>query len=97
MSAYCYIIQSQKLGNFYIGACHNDLDERIANHNNTYYGKSSFTSKTNDWKLFLAFTVTSFSHAIRLERKIKAMKSSKFINNLKAFPELRMKIINETS
>ncbi|WP_310994246.1 GIY-YIG nuclease family protein [Aequorivita marina] len=94
--AHTYILYSQKLDVFYIGACHNDLKVRIEKHNNGTYGSKSFTSITNDWELFLAFEVSSYAHAIRLERKIKLMKSRKYILNLSKYPELREKIVNET-
>ena len=96
MDAYCYILFSQKLNRFYVGACRDNLTERIEKHNNHFYGKQSFTAVANDWSLFLAIQVNNYSHAIRLERKIKAMKSSKYIHNLKKYPGLLEKIINQT-
>jgi putative endonuclease len=47
--------------------------------------------------LFLRIDVSDFSHALRLERKIKSMKSSIYIQNLKKYPELVQKIIAETA
>jgi putative endonuclease len=41
------------LGKFYIGACHDNLKERIEKHNNHYYGKKSFTAVAQDWGLYL--------------------------------------------
>jgi putative endonuclease len=38
-----------------------------------------------------------YAHAIRMERKIKSMKSKAFIQNLKKYPELRQKTIDTTS
>ncbi|WP_084426805.1 GIY-YIG nuclease family protein [Aequorivita capsosiphonis] len=96
MMAHTYILYSQKLDSFYIGACHEDLSIRIINHNNGRYGRHRFTSRASDWVLFLQFEVGSYAHAIRLERKIKSMKSRKYIMNLSKYPELREKIINET-
>ena len=55
----------------------------------------AFTSKASDWILFLQFELKDYAHAIRLERKIKSMKSRKYILNLSKYPELREKIINE--
>ena len=94
--AYTYILYSKKIDTFYIGACHNDLNTRIENHNNGTYGSRTFTSKASDWALFLQFELDSYAHAVRLERKIKSMKSRKYILNLSKYPELREKIINET-
>ena len=92
----CYIIFSEKIGKFYIGACQDSLDKRIEKHNNSAYGNHRFTSQTDDWKLFLKINTIDYSHAIRLERKIKSMKSSKYIQNLKKYPELVEKIFIET-
>ena len=52
---------------------------------------------TNDWALFLKIEVVDYPHAIRLEKHIKSMKSSKYISNLKKHPELIQKIVNKTS
>ena len=93
----CYIIHSEKLNRFYIGACQSNLEERIIKHNNHSYGSHRFTAKAEDWKLFIKIEVQEYSHAVRLERKIKSMKSSKYIRNLKKYPELITKIKAETS
>ncbi|MGF7137805.1 putative endonuclease [Roseimarinus sediminis] len=66
-------------------------------HNLHSYGKHRFTATADDWEIFLIIDVSNYSHAVRLERKIKAMKSKTFILNLKKYPELLQKIINETS
>ena len=87
--AYTYILHSKGLDRFYIGACHEDLDRRIKNHNNGKYGQKTYTSKAGDWLLFLKFDCNDYSHAVRLERKVKAMKSKKNILDLKEYPELR--------
>ena len=94
---FAYILHSDNIDKFYIGACHDNLKQRILNHNNASYGKSRFTANTADWKLFLSFEVQNYSHAICLERKIKAMKSRKYIFNLKRYPEMQERIIQETS
>ena len=93
----CYILFSQTLNKFYIGACQDSLTERIVNHNNHDYGNHRFTAAANDWELFLKIEVSNFAQAIRLERKIKSMKSSTFIQNLANYPELVQKITSETT
>ncbi len=92
----CYILFSESLGKFYTGACQDSLTERIEKHNNHSYGNHRFTAAANDWKLFLRIDANDYSHAIRLERKIKSMKSSKYIQNLKQFSDLVAKIQAET-
>ncbi|WP_437371679.1 GIY-YIG nuclease family protein [Maribacter litoralis] len=94
--SHTYILHSKALNKFYIGACHEDLQKRIENHNLGTYGTKSYTSITNDWVLFLKFDCDNYAHAIRLERKIKSMKSSVYIQNLTKYAELQDKIFNET-
>ena len=96
MKAYCYIIFSSQLNRFYIGACHNDLKTRIKNHNTGGYGKHRFTSTANDWELFLTISANDYSHAVRIEKHIKTMKSSKYIRNLKLYPESLDNVIQTT-
>jgi len=73
------------------------LENRISKHNNHAYGSHRYTAKANDWELFLSVQVNDYAHAVRLERKIKSMKSSKFIENLKIYPAILDKIIQEMS
>jgi putative endonuclease len=93
----CYILYSKSLCKFYIGACHDNLDDRIIKHNAHFYGNHRFTAIVSDWELFLKIPVSNYPHAIRIERKIKAMKSSQYIHNLIKYPEIIAKIIEETS
>ena len=92
-----YILFSKILNRFYIGACQKSLSERIQKHKSHFYQGKHFTNSADDWELYLAIQLTSYAHAIRLERKIKDMKSSNYIRNLKKYPELIEKIILETS
>jgi putative endonuclease len=92
----CYILYSQKLTRFYVGVSTN-LEERLKKHNNHTYGAHRFTAKASDWEIFLSIELVDYSHAVRLERKIKLQKSAKYIRNLKQYPELVEKIISETS
>ena len=92
----CYIIYSQKINKFYIGTTQSDIEQRISIHNNGTYGRNHFTISTNDWKLFLFIETNDFAHAVRIERKIKAMKSKKYIENLLKYPELLSKLVSST-
>jgi putative endonuclease len=97
MKAFCYILFSEKLQKFYIGATKkDDVHERIHMHNTYYYGKNKFTAKSNDWVLYLLIEADHYAHALKIEKKIKAMKSSKYIRNLLKYPEMVLKIIEET-
>ena len=88
----CYILHSEKLNRYYIGVCHDDLTIRIEKHNSHEYGEHRFTAKANDWKLQLSIECTSYSQAMRIEKHIKKMKSSIYINNLLKYPEMIEKL-----
>ncbi len=93
----CYILHSDTLDKFYVGATHDPVGERIKKHNKHAYGKHLFTAAASDWKLYLNIPAKDYAHAVRIERKIKSMKSSKYIRNLKKYPELVEKIVQSTS
>jgi putative endonuclease len=84
----CYIIHSKHLNRFYIGAVQDDLEARILKHNDHIYGKHRFTAKASDWKLFQFIECDSYTQSICIERYIKSMKSSIFIENLSKHPEI---------
>jgi putative endonuclease len=92
----CYILYSKKIEKFYIGVTLKSLDQRIDFHNTSYYGNNHFTSVTDDWELQLFIPTLNYSHAIRIERKIKSMKSKVYIQNLLKYNELVQKIYDLT-
>jgi putative endonuclease len=92
----CYILYSENLSKYYIGACQDNLEDRIIKHNTSFYGSKCFTSTSNDWELKLFIPTQEFSQVIRLEKKVKTMKSKIYIQNLLKYPELIEKIFNET-
>jgi len=93
---YCYIIHSEKLNKFYIGVTNGSISDRVKKHNDKTYGNHRYTAKANDWKIFLEFKTLTYDHSVRIERKIKSMKSSKYIRNIFKYPELKQKILKET-
>ncbi len=97
MNAACYILFSKKLNKFYVGATHDNIEQRLEKHNEHSYGNQHYTSLANDWELFLSLEANDYPHAIRMERKIKSMKSKSYIKNLKQYPELKHKLLNMTS
>jgi putative endonuclease len=92
----CYVLFSDKLNKYYTGATQEDVQLRIAKHNQGSYGKHRFTSTANDWRLLLFIESSDYAHAIRIERKIKSMKSSKYIENLVHYPELLAQLVSST-
>jgi putative endonuclease len=93
--SFCYIIYSKELGKFYTGVTQDTVEKRIDKHNQKMYG-NHFTSLASDWELYILMIAEDFAHAIRMERKIKAMKSSKYIRNLKKYTELRLLLFQTT-
>jgi putative endonuclease len=84
---YCvYILYSKRLDKYYIGETM-DLSKRVDEHNIGFYN-NSFTSKTNDWKVFLQIECLDRSQARKIESHIKKMKSLKYIQDLKSTQKL---------
>ena len=88
---FVYILFSKSLSKFYVGES-SLPDERVKEHNNGKYGKS-FTQQVNDWEIFLLIELENRNQALKIEKKIKSMKSSKYIENLKKYPEIIEKLI----
>ncbi|MBX9732475.1 MAG: GIY-YIG nuclease family protein [Chitinophagaceae bacterium] len=76
--AYLYIIHSEKLNKYYVGACIN-LERRIYEHN---IGHSKFTSTGIPWMLKYTEQFIDLLAAKKRERQIKNMKSRKYIEAL---------------
>ncbi len=64
-------------------------------HNNREFGGKAYTSHAKDWEEFLVIDCSTIELAVYLERRIKRMKSRKYIENLKKYPDLIDKIIKE--
>ena len=86
-----YVLYSKKIDAFYIGSCH-DLDERLLEHTQKNY-KSSFTTRADDWELFLKIEDLNFQQARNIEAHIKRMKSRKYLHNLILHSEIIDKLI----
>ncbi len=96
MKGTTYILYSKSVNRYYIGATQEGIQKRLESHNEGKYGGKSYTSMATDWEVYLAIECDDYSHAIRLERKIKSMKSRVYIENLKKYKELIEKIKKET-
>jgi len=73
-----YILYSQKLNKYYVGAC-TDLPRRLREHNS---GHSTFTALGMPWEVVFAKEFPSLQEAKRFELSIKKMKSRKYIEAL---------------
>ena len=85
---FCYIIHSKNLDKFYVGET-SDFEQRIKFHNS---GFSEFTSKANDWQIYLLISCKNREIARKLEKHIKSMKSKNYIRNLTKYPEIIEKL-----
>ena len=95
--ASCYVLFSQSIMKYYVGATQDYVKKRVIKHNNAHYGKNHFTAVAKDWVIFLDIKVSSFEHALRIEKHIKKMKSKIYIQNLKKYPELLNSLILKTA
>ena len=96
MAAYCYIIYSEKLNRYYVGATNESVELRLEKHNTHAYGHHRFTAGASDWVLFLKIAANDYAHADRMERRIKSMKSTTYMLNLQKYVELRQKLHETT-
>lgn len=92
----CYILYSPNLGKFYTGITSESLDSRLDKHNKKTYGNHRFTANASDWELFLKIDSDSYAHARRIEIRIKKMKSTKFIRELKEDPTKLIQLFEQT-
>lgn len=76
--AFMYILYSEKLDKYYIGAC-KDFDRRFYEHN---IGHSKFTSLGTPWVLAYKEEFGDLKLAKKREREIKIKKSRKYIEEL---------------
>ena len=78
MNYHVYILQSEIDGSYYVG-CTQDLDARIARHNQ---GRSKYTKARRPWRLVFQESLPDRSSAVKREHQIKSRKSRKFIEKL---------------
>jgi putative endonuclease len=94
---YCYILHSEYLDRFYIGATSLAPEDRLEHHLLKYYSDLKFTAKAEDWSLFLEIPCSTFDQARKIESHIKSMKSKIYIHNLKLYPEIIRKLFEKYS
>jgi putative endonuclease len=86
-----YILFSVKNNKLYTGSCL-DLEERFIDHKNKTF-LNSYTTNADDWQLHFSINDLDYSVARKIETHIKSMKSKKYIENLKKYPEMIEKLI----
>ena len=87
-----YILYSISKDSFYIGFTTENVELRIIRHNTDYYN-DKYTALGKPWELFLQIPCDSEKQARNIEAHIKAMKSKKYIENLKKYPDIIRKLI----
>lgn len=90
-----YVLYSQKLNKFYIGSCLN-LEQRLLEHKNKTF-TNSFTAVADDWQLYFEMNELNSVTARKIETHIKSMKSKKYIENLRKYPEMSLKLLSKFS
>jgi putative endonuclease len=88
-----YILHSTKLDRFYIGYT-SDFDVRLDYHLNSSESRK-FTHNATDWIAFLKIECQSKKQALQIEKQIKKMKSKVYIQNLKRYPEITIKLLEK--
>ncbi len=77
---YCaYILYSNKINKYYVGSS-SDINSRVKYHNSEK--NKIWTKKGQPWELKKTIGCENRSDALKLENKIKRMKSRKYIENL---------------
>lgn len=89
----CYILYSSNIDKFYVGFTQEEVIDRLEKHNKQFYGTNHFTSQTDDWVLFCVIECASVKQALLIEKHIKNMKSRKYLQDLKKYPEMIPKLL----
>ena len=90
-SSFCvYIIFSEKLNGYYVGTT-NDFSKRLKEHNDKAY-EHSYTSKGAPWQPYLLIEALHSEQAYKIEKHIKNMKSTRYVMNLRCYPEMVLKL-----
>ena len=95
--AYCYILYSISADKFYIGITSESTEIRLKKHLSDYYKKPKFTNCASDWTIFWSLECGDITIAKRIESHLKKMKSRKYLNDLKKFPEIGRKLLIQYS
>ena len=78
---------------FYVGQTI-DLLKRVEEHNSKFY-ENTYTAKANDWILYFSLECDSRKQAILIESHIKRMKSRKYYESLKTYPNISINLKNK--
>ena len=88
---FVYILYSISADKYYVGET-KDLNERLFLHRLKTFKKSS-TKIADDWEIYWSYDCGSLLIARRAEKYIKQMKSRKYYQDLKQYPDIISKLI----
>ncbi len=88
-----YVIYSESIDSFYIGQTI-DIDLRIQQHNSHFFENAS-TRKAKDWVVYYKLVCQSRHQAILIENHVKKMKSRRYLENLRMYPEIGNKLLEK--
>ena len=89
-----YILYSESINKFYIGYTTETVEKRLEKHNSGFY-ENKYTARGKPWQIFFELKCESAKQAMAIEKHIKQMKSSKYIKNLKQYPEMAIKLLEK--
>ena len=90
----CYVLYSKSIDSYYVGYT-SDFEGRLRLHRSGYFGGKSYTCRATDWELFLLIPCQIIEQAVYIESRIKKMKSRQYIENLRKYPDLVERILQD--
>ncbi len=90
--SHVYILFSKKIDKYYVGFTTESVADRLVKHNEGYYD-NKWTEAGKPWDLVFTITCENPMQARNIERHIKSMKSTKYIQNLIKYPEMTQKLL----
>lgn len=88
---FCYVLYSPTIGQYYVGITTETVESGLRKHNEAFYGKK-FTSKVNDWIVYIEIPCECQQQMLKIEKHIKNMKSKKYIENLTKYAEIIIRL-----
>ena len=92
--AFVYILYSNSLDRFYTGFTVILPEERLERHIKKYY-RGAWTRLATDWEFYWNLECENEKQAMKIERHIKRMKTKVYMQNLKHYPEIGLKLLEK--
>ena len=88
---FVYVLYSLSVDKFYIGET-SDLSTRVVWHNSKHF-KNAYTRIADDWEVFWSLECSTVFQARKIEKHIKSMKSRKYLENLRQYPDMSDRLL----